>query len=214
MATTTRPGAAPTRLLLLRSAERLFAERGVDGANTREITERAGQANASAVHYHFGSRAGLLRAVLAEHQSRVEGLLAPALAQLGDAAELVELVRAYVAAEASELADDSGRYCLRIVGQLAHETGFRNGEPHATLHGSVLWRLFERVAERLERDCGVAEDIARERVELMVMLVGAAFADRARHVQEGRPLPVREQRYERELVTVLTAMLTAPAGKG
>ncbi len=201
----------------MRAAEQLFAEHGVDGARTRDITERAGQANSSALHYHFGSRDGLLRAILAEHKARVEHALEIGLAQsrepgAGEAAgatELTRLVGAYVEAEASELRDESGRDCLRIVTQLAHETGFRDGRPHETLAGGVLWGVFTRIAG-LVRAGGVPEALANERVELMVMLVGSAFADRARHVQAGRPRPVEGAAFRADLVRVVVAMLTAP----
>ena len=120
-------------------------------------------------------------------------------------------MQAYVAAEAAELAHDSGRHCLRIVAQLAHETGFRDGEPHPVLRGSVLWQLLERVDARLVRDCGVPPDLAKERVESMVMLVGAAFADRARRLQHERKQAVDGARYYADLTATLTALLTAPA---
>lgn len=218
----------------MRAAEQLFAEHGVDGARTRDITERAGQANSSALHYHFGSRDGLLQAILAEHKARVEHALAVGLAAAregdaeatGGATELTGLVAAYIEAEASELRDESGRDCLRIVSQLAHETGFRDGRPHETLAGGVLWGVFTRIAELArtgaaghgddagheggERRAMLPDVLANERVELMVMLVGSAFADRARHVQAGRPRPVEGAAFRADLVRVVVAMLTAP----
>lgn len=57
---------------LVRAAERLFAERGSDSVSLRDITVAAGATNASAVQYHFGGRAGLIRAVLAKHEVDVE----------------------------------------------------------------------------------------------------------------------------------------------
>jgi AcrR family transcriptional regulator len=52
-----------TRRDLLDAAERLFADHGVHRASLRSITKEAG-ANLAAVHYHFGSKEGLVRAVL------------------------------------------------------------------------------------------------------------------------------------------------------
>jgi AcrR family transcriptional regulator len=51
-----------TREALLDAAESLFAEHGVQAASLRAITQQAG-ANLAAVHYHFGSKEGLVRAV-------------------------------------------------------------------------------------------------------------------------------------------------------
>ena len=58
---------ASTRDLLLDAAARLFAERGIDNVSIAEIVRAADQRNASAVHYHFGSRDEVLRALLARH---------------------------------------------------------------------------------------------------------------------------------------------------
>ena len=209
---TRRTGAAGTRELLLRAGEELFAERGVDGTRLREVVERAGQANTSALHYYFGSREGLLRTIVTRHRRRVDAALAPALGALerGGSGELPSLVSAYVEAEASELAHESGRDCLRIVAQLAHETGFRDGVPHPALQDSTLWRLFGLIAARIADVTGLSEPYARERVEVMVMTVGAAFADRARSVRAGRPCPVEGQAYRADLAAMITAMLAAP----
>ncbi len=49
---------------LLQAAERLFARGGVENVALTQIVAEAGQKNRSALHYHFGSRAGVLAAVL------------------------------------------------------------------------------------------------------------------------------------------------------
>jgi AcrR family transcriptional regulator len=51
-----------TRESLLDAAESLFSEHGIQAASLRAITQQAG-ANLAAVHYHFGSKDGLVRAV-------------------------------------------------------------------------------------------------------------------------------------------------------
>jgi AcrR family transcriptional regulator len=51
-----------TRESLLDAAEALFAEHGIQAASLRAITQKAG-ANLAAVHYHFGSKEGLVKAV-------------------------------------------------------------------------------------------------------------------------------------------------------
>jgi len=52
-----------TRTSLIEWAERLFAERGINGVSLREIGAAAGQRNTGAARYHFGSKEGLLDAV-------------------------------------------------------------------------------------------------------------------------------------------------------
>ena len=72
-----RDGAKPDAKLhvrdrLVAAAETLFAGAGVDAVSLREINAAAGAGNASAIQYHFGDRAGLLRAVIAKHHPKVE----------------------------------------------------------------------------------------------------------------------------------------------
>lgn len=55
--------ASETRERLLDAAEELFADRGFGPTSVRQITQRAG-ANVAAVHYHYGGKEPLLRAVL------------------------------------------------------------------------------------------------------------------------------------------------------
>jgi AcrR family transcriptional regulator len=60
---------APSQLI--RAAERLFSERGIDGVSLREITRQAGQRNSTALQYHFRDRDGLLRGLVDKHVEQV-----------------------------------------------------------------------------------------------------------------------------------------------
>lgn len=53
-----------TRLALILAAERIFSEEGISNTSLRRITQAAGQRNESAIHYHFGSREGVVQAIL------------------------------------------------------------------------------------------------------------------------------------------------------
>ncbi|MEU3607865.1 TetR family transcriptional regulator [Streptomyces sp. NPDC035033] len=203
MARTSGPG---TRDKLIRAAEELFAAQGVDGAQLRDITRLAGQANPSAVQYHFGSRAGLLDAVMAGRLARTERVLV----SLGydEEAGVRELITALVTAEASELETERGRRCLRISAQLSHESGIRSRTPHPTLAGTAYWALIERVAERLAAD-GLPEPLVRERVDLALTVVGAALADRARQYLDGTEPLTSRALFLADLVGTTTALLRA-----
>lgn len=56
---------ADIRERLLHVAIRLFAEKGIDAVSMRAINTAAGTKNKSAVHYHFGSKLGILEAIFA-----------------------------------------------------------------------------------------------------------------------------------------------------
>ncbi|MGB4744843.1 MAG: TetR family transcriptional regulator, partial [Candidatus Microthrix parvicella] len=83
--------ATETRNKLIRAGEQRFARDGVDGATLRDIVRAAGQANDAAVGYHFGSRDGLVRAIVERHMEAMESQRSQTLDDLGDA-DLVEVV--------------------------------------------------------------------------------------------------------------------------
>ncbi|WP_375249405.1 helix-turn-helix domain-containing protein [Sphingomonas sp.] len=93
----TRGGA--TRNELKRAARRLFAERGIAAVGMREVVEAAGQRNAAAVHYYFGSKDDLLRELLIDGADLIDAgraALIDAAEAKGDAMTLRDLVRAIV----------------------------------------------------------------------------------------------------------------------
>lgn len=63
---------ALARQKLMRTAERLYAERGFAGVSVRQISEAAGQRNNSAVQYHFTGRDELIKAILSSYTGIME----------------------------------------------------------------------------------------------------------------------------------------------
>ncbi|MGW2181774.1 TetR/AcrR family transcriptional regulator [Streptomyces sp. NPDC001732] len=207
----TRTSGQATREKLIRAAEEVFAAQGPDGAQLRDVVRLAGQANPSAVQYHFGSRAGLLDAVMAGRQARTERVLAPLLDALDEDCGARELLTALVTAEASLLADDRGLRCLRISARLSHETGLRTGRPHPVLDGTGYGRLIGRLGDRLG---GLPAPVRLERLDLALTLIGAALADRARQRLDGIEPLTGDAFFLADLVETTTAFLHAPVPGG
>lgn len=63
MTETANNRAEETRERLMRAAERLFARDGIENVSVRAVVRDAGQRNESAMHYHFGNKAGLIEAL-------------------------------------------------------------------------------------------------------------------------------------------------------
>ena len=82
-----------TRRQILEAASRAFAESGFVGATTRTVAARAG-VNVATLHYHYGSKEGLYRAVLA-HVSRGSLPEVPAAEGSGRVEALVEALFEY-----------------------------------------------------------------------------------------------------------------------
>lgn len=104
---------------IVRAAEVLFAERGLDAVSLREVAVQAGQKNTNAVQYHFGSKEGLVRAIWARHAADIEAHRAGLLAQATGDLSLTEIVDMLVTPVLGKLDDpDSGREYLLIMSQL------------------------------------------------------------------------------------------------
>src|SRR5215510_1648856 len=61
-----KPDHATTKDLILDTAERLFAEKGLDATSVRDITGAAG-VNLGAITYHFGTKQKLIEAMFVRH---------------------------------------------------------------------------------------------------------------------------------------------------
>ena len=55
---------AATRRKFIRAAQKLYAEKSIDAVSLNQVTSAAGQKNRNALQYHFGSREGLIQAIL------------------------------------------------------------------------------------------------------------------------------------------------------
>jgi AcrR family transcriptional regulator len=110
-----------TRDKILDTAERLFSTKGVNTVSLRDINTAAGVSQ-GVLHYHFGGRDGLLKAILErrlpalaqERETMLQGLLAsrktPSLEQM---AEIIVLPLA-------RLAIENGKGGRRFIKLLAH----------------------------------------------------------------------------------------------
>jgi len=110
-----------TRQSLMRSAERLFAERGVQSVSLREIAVAAGQRNHSAAVYHFGDKRELIECVLERHSDPLQAGWLKELSRLDQAnvGSVAELVAIMVRSIVAKLDDaDGGREYLAICAEL------------------------------------------------------------------------------------------------
>jgi len=92
------------RQALLDSAEELFATFGVDAVSNRRIAEHAGNANHSAVNYHFGSRDELVRATLTRYADDTRHRRGQLAALLGPDAGLRDLLSCLIIPFTDQLA--------------------------------------------------------------------------------------------------------------
>jgi AcrR family transcriptional regulator len=110
----------PTPARVLAAAERLFATRGIDAVSVRDITEAAG-ANLAAVNYYFGSKHGLIVAIVQQRADQLAHRRAQLLDELEAAGDidLRSVIRAMVLPTAELVAaDPSGRFYVSFLAAL------------------------------------------------------------------------------------------------
>jgi AcrR family transcriptional regulator len=141
---------ADARARLIAHATRIFAAKGYAASSTREICEAAG-ANVAAIHYHFGDKEGLYRAVLA---APIEAMAArfgrfddPAL-DFGQAMRV--LLRPFVAMALDE--DPEARDVLRLHLREA----FEPTDVFRDVVDRIVVPLHRALAALLARHCGLA----------------------------------------------------------
>jgi AcrR family transcriptional regulator len=204
-----------TRARLLATAERLFAERGVDAVSLREISRESGAKNAIALQYHFDDRAGVVKAIVDKHlrdvdarrhaildEYEADGTTGASRDARAPDPRVRQLAAALVRPLAAKLADaDGGREFLQIYADLLNrpdpitatvEPGQPNGDSLAR------WRT---MVEPL-----LAEDAARLHRRFTAIL--HSVIELSRRARSG---PHTDDRlFTSYLIDVVTAILAAP----
>ncbi|MFD8866858.1 TetR/AcrR family transcriptional regulator [Streptomyces sp. NPDC059590] len=209
---------APTRDRLLDAAERLFGEHGFAATSLRTVTVAA-EANVAAVNYHFGSKEGLLRAVVERAMAEVNGERLRLLEELGAAGDgrpgVAELVRAFVmtGARLVERSGERGASVARFLGRVMAEPDPAIRRLFATEVGPVEGRYLDALRAALPQ-LSAAEVAFRFRA--MVGLLGlhqsSALGDL--HPGDAAEGAAPGDDDAGRLVTFLTAAFHAPPTTG
>jgi AcrR family transcriptional regulator len=203
-----------TRARIVDAAERLFAAGGEEATSLRAIT-RAADVNVAAIHYHFGGRDDLLRAVLDRKlgplNARRLDLLDAAVAEHGDPVPVDALLAAFLRPDLELVAG------LRAAGQVGflRFMGRAYSQPGPAVAGFIQ-RQFEPVTARLypllaRALPAVAAEELRVRMGLVVAVVTALFAGAT---PPGEPGLLGSDDLEHQLerlVAFLAPALAAPA---
>ncbi|MEU0807932.1 TetR/AcrR family transcriptional regulator [Streptomyces sp. NPDC005970] len=209
---------APTRDRLLDAAERLFGEHGFAATSLRTVTVAA-EANVAAVNYHFGSKEGLLRAVVERAMAEVNGERLRLLEELGAAGDgrpgVAELVRAFVMTGARLVgrSGERGASVARFLGRVMAEPDPAIRRLFATEVGPVEGRYLDALRAALPQ-LSAAEVAFRFRA--MVGLLGlhqsSALGDL--HPGDAAEGAAPGDDDAGRLVTFLTAAFHAPPTTG
>jgi AcrR family transcriptional regulator len=207
---------ADTPARIIAAAEQLFAEGGEDATSLRAIT-RAAAVNVAAVHYHFGGRDELLRAVLDRKlgplNARRLDLLDAAVAAHGPVVPVDGLLRAFLRPDLDLVAE------LRASGQVAfcRFMGRAYSQPGPAVAGFMRGQ-FALIAARLYPLLRAAlPDVAPAELEIrMGLVVAVVTAQFAGATPPGEPGPLGTDDIDEQLdrlVAFLAPGLAAPVGQ-
>jgi AcrR family transcriptional regulator len=207
-----RADAVATRARIVAAAERLFAERGIDAVSLLDVNRAAGQRNRSAVQYHFGTKEGVIHAILDKHTPGIEQRRHALLDEIEASGSLGvrPLAEALVVPVAEKLDDpDGGIAFLRLNAQLIGHARYAL----LALHAERLNRGADRLQRLTARACPeLPQPLWVPRWLLIVGLLFHGIADYAHLVERGdggKALPSRRV-FVSHLVDGVVALLEAP----
>jgi len=209
------PRTIATRAKLVAVAERLFAERGVEGVSLNEINKLAGQRNSNACQYHFGNKEGLLQAIVDKHVPGIAARRNERLDQLEVAgkASLRDVIRAFVYPVAEKLFDpNGGKELIRVNAQLVvpHTLAqqYQTGSP---LIVPGLDRLTRALRSALA-ELNLPEVVISQRLLLAAMLLFHGLSDHSRMLEmigQGSAV-IDTELFVNNLEDSIVALLSAP----
>ena len=146
-----------TKDLILDAAEALFSEKGVEGVSLRLLTREAG-VNLASVHYHFGSKEAVVKAVFAR---RLKAVNRDRLAMLDEVERQgetqVEDILIALVTPALRLAQDAvrGKHFMRLCARFYSEPAEYLEQLFEDEFAEVIRRFeqaFARALPKLSRD--------------------------------------------------------------
>ena len=200
-----------TRARLIRTAEQLFAERGVDAVSLNEISRIAGQRHSNVCQYHFGDRDGLIQAIIDKHVPGIVAAREAMFAALKDDDGLGPMVRAFVRPVADKLRDpDGGAAFIRFsVQMIAANVLLLEGKGPYRFTVPGIEDLNRRLTHAV-RGQNLPEAVRRERLTVasIMLFQGLAVYSTVRQAQGGGDADL--DRFVADLERMIVGALTAP----
>jgi AcrR family transcriptional regulator len=179
--------AAATRESILTAAERLFAEHGVFAVSNRQVSEAAGQGNNTAVGYHFGTKADLVRAIARRHSAPIEEIRQRMVAEVGDSTDVRDWLSCLVRPTAEHLDRvGSPTWFARFGAQIMTDPALRPIMVEESQSSPSLVRIIEELHRCLP---DLPPEVRAERADMVRQLLVHMVAERERALADGTPTP-------------------------
>ncbi|WP_052223508.1 TetR/AcrR family transcriptional regulator [Novosphingobium malaysiense] len=200
-------GASRTQgeIALIHAAERLFAEHGIAGVSLRSINQAANHKNISAAHYHFGSREGLIEAVLEYRVIDLDNRRKEWLARSEAGQGLPFYVEALVSTLAEELKPrPEGNHYLQFVQQYER---YKGAQVHARTMSPAGLEIYQRIEECISY---LPKPVRRLRLRYLVNIVHGVLATAEREIGNGALDADDVELIAADLTSMVTAAISAP----
>lgn len=205
-APTASPDTAGTRARLIDVAEELFATQGIASVSLRTVGQRAGQKNNSAAQYHFGSKVGLVNAIIDSRSAVVEQRRRQLLDEATTPADLPALVSLMVIPLAESI-DDTTRspFYLRFLANAVHDPALREAWLDDPRPSQSTLRQVQRDIGRLLP--GIPRKVFERRLDWSARISLRILADHEELRHAGHPSAPDTALVVRELVEMQVALL-------
>lgn len=203
---------AATRIKIMEAAERLFADRGIDGVALREIAAAAGQGNNTAVQYHFGTKERLVYDIFDYRTNLFEPLRQKMLDQAEEAGQLrnARVLLEVMCLPHLSIADENGAhpYSAFLAQYLTRSRaeGIKHPYDDPEVPVPALRQVRRLIVERVSY---VPPDVLRLRVGLCKLM----FLNMLMRRDSGFPMPDQDISLPSlvdDTLEQMTAALTAP----
>jgi len=198
-----------TRELILSTAERLFAERGVHEVSNRQISEAAGQGNNTAVGYHFGTKADLIRAIVRKHADPIEARRKELVAEIEGSTEVRDWVICLVRPATDHMGSlGNPSWLARFNAQLMNDPALREVQIEESLTSPSLREILDGLNGCLS---DLPIPVRMERGDMARHLIVQMCAEYERAQAEGTPTArATWQEMSDGLVDGIVGLWTAP----
>ena len=192
-------------LALIYAAEKLFAEHGIASVSLRQINQAANHRNIAAAHYHFGSRDGLVKAVLHHRWHRLDRRRREMLQRKSQRKDIRFYLECFIEPMAEELAPrPEGNHYLRFVQQYESYVGDYEFARRFSPVGVEIYDCIERLI------CYIPRKVLRLRMGSLINIVHSVLAKAEHKIERGEASYKDVPLTYCNLIDMIAAALTAP----
>lgn len=194
-----------SRQAMIDAAERIVAERGMTALTLKDVQDAAGQANKSAAKYHFGSREGLIDAIVEARMTPANLRRQEMLDEIdasGSAPTARQAVEALILPLAAETLKREGSFYARFLVQVANDPALAD-----SVQKHLSAESYRRVRDLITGVARTPGDITRWRIANIVNLTLVTLA----RGEKQQRTSAKTDAVVSDLVDTCVAVLEAPS---